>query len=106
MRRRWTKEEDENILRLKEKGFSSKQISEVLKFRTVRAIEQRCYRLMHTNESPDREVLQPAQRRVTLEDFTPREIIKHLYDLGYRIEEGRLVLVQRTVVKLGDILNG
>lgn len=104
--RKWTKEEDENILRLKEQGFSYRQISEVLKFRTERAIEQRYYNIRHTNDAPDREVLQPAQRRVTLEDFTPREIIKHLYDLGYRIEDGRLVLVQRTVVKLGDILNG
>ena len=114
---KFTPEEDENILRLKESGYTYKQISEVLTRHSKEAIMNRYYYIMHTNENPNREVLQPADqaqpqpqprqsgRKVTLHDFTPREMIKHLYDLGYRLEDGKLILVQKTVIKLGDIIN-
>lgn len=42
----------------------------------------------------------------TLKDFSPRDMIKHLYDLGYRIENNRLVCIQKAYVKLEDIING
>lgn len=41
----------------------------------------------------------------SLSDFAPRDIIKHLYNLGYRIEDNKLVCYVKQVVKLGDIIN-
>lgn len=42
----------------------------------------------------------------TLSDFTPREIIRHMYNLGYRIEDNKLVCVVKQVVNVKDIING
>ena len=39
-------------------------------------------------------------------DMTPREMIKKLYDMGYRIENNQLVCITRNVIKLNDILSG
>ena len=41
----------------------------------------------------------------TLSDFNPREIIKHLYNLGYRIEDNKLICIVRQVVNIKDIIN-
>ena len=38
-------------------------------------------------------------------EMTPREMIKRLYDLGYRIENNQLVCYQRVQVKIQDIIN-
>ena len=44
----------------------------------------------------------------TLFDFPPREIIKHLYNLGYRIKgsDWKLVCTVEQTVNLKDIING
>lgn len=44
----------------------------------------------------------------TLFDFPPRELIKHLYNLGYRIEgsDWKLVCTVKQTVNLKDIING
>lgn len=44
----------------------------------------------------------------TLADFRPRDIIKHLYNLGYRIKgsDWRLVCTVEQTVNLKDIING
>ena len=42
----------------------------------------------------------------TLDDFSPRDIIKHLYNLGYRIENNALVYYSKQYIKLNDIVNG
>ena len=41
----------------------------------------------------------------TLKDFQPRDMIKYLYDLGYRIEDGKLVCIVKQTVNLKDIIN-
>ena len=41
----------------------------------------------------------------SLNDFPPRDIIKHLYNLGYRIENNRLVCLVKQPVNLKDIIN-
>ena len=46
-----------------------------------------------------------AVKEKTLDDFKPREMIKHLYKLGYRIENNGLYVITRQQVKLGDIIN-
>ena len=42
----------------------------------------------------------------TLADFSPRDIIKHLHNLGYRIENNQLVYYSKQYIKLNDIING
>lgn len=42
----------------------------------------------------------------TLSDFTPREIIRYMYNLGYRIEDNKLVCIVKQVVNVKDIING
>ena len=39
------------------------------------------------------------------DDFTPREIIKYLYGLGYRIENNKLFLYTREEVNLHSVIN-
>ena len=41
----------------------------------------------------------------TLKDFPPRDMIKYLYDMGYRIEDNKLVCLVKQVVNLKDIIN-
>lgn len=42
----------------------------------------------------------------SLSDYTPREMIKHLYNLGYRIENNEIVCIQKVKVNIKDIING
>ena len=42
----------------------------------------------------------------SLGDYTPREMIKHLYNLGYRIENNEIVCIQKVKVNIKDIING
>ena len=104
--KKFTPEEDKMLLELRKEKMSYRDMVSLFDGRSAQALSQRYYNLTHSNEDPEREVLQPAtQKQKTLDDFTPREIIKHLYDLGYRIEDDRIVLVQKTVIKIGDIIN-
>lgn len=59
----------------------------------------------NTNK-PDKELMitTPVKEK-TLNDFPPRDIIKHLYNLGYRIEDGKLVCYVRQNVNVKDIIN-
>ena len=47
-----------------------------------------------------------VQRPASLSDFTPREIIKYMHGLGYRIENNQLVYYSKQVVNLKDVING
>ena len=38
--------------------------------------------------------------------MTPREMIKHLYTLGYRIKDNQLIVLVEQKVNLKDIING
>lgn len=48
---------------------------------------------------PDRLV-----RKLQLSDFEPREMIKYLYNLGYRIKNNKLVFVTEKVVNMKAVL--
>ena len=50
-------------------------------------------------------IVKPVKEK-TLDDFSPRELIKNLYDRGYRIENGRLICIVHQVVNIKDIING
>lgn len=47
----------------------------------------------------------PVKIHENREQLTPREMIKALYDMGYRIENNQLICYQKQVVKLQDIIN-
>jgi hypothetical protein len=51
-------------------------------------------------------VVSPVQKPTSLSDFTPREIIKYMHGLGYRIENNQLVYYSKQVVNLKDVING
>lgn len=61
---------------------------------------------VETKSIPVKPVAPLVQRPVSLSDFTPREIIKHMYKLGYRIENNQLVCIVKQVVNLKDVING
>lgn len=44
------------------------------------------------------------KKPVSLSDFSSREIIKYLYSLGYRIDEGGLYVLEKKRVKLSSII--
>lgn len=50
-------------------------------------------------------IAKPVKEK-TLNDFLPRELIKNLYERGYRIENGRLICIVHQVVNIKDIING
>lgn len=50
------------------------------------------------------QVATPAPKEKTLKDFTAREMIKYLYNLGYRIENNTLVCYVKQAVNVKDII--
>ena len=54
---------------------------------------------------PAPEMVVKVVKEKTLNDFQPRDMIRHLYNLGYRIEDNRLVCIVKQVVNLKDIIN-
>ena len=60
-------------------------------------------------EKPEPVIEQKQEVQVkekTLKDFTAREMIKYLYNLGYRIEDNKLVCYVKQAVNVKDIING
>lgn len=60
-------------------------------------------------EKPEPVIEQKQEVQVkekTLKDFPAREMIKYLYNLGYRIEDNRLVCYVKQTVNVKDIING
>lgn len=51
-------------------------------------------------------VEQTPVKEKTLKDFPAREMIKYLYNLGYRIEDNKLVCYVKQAVNVKDIING
>lgn len=101
--------------RFKDDDANSKQRDEILKRQAEPSIQfpgqvEREPVAEVTEETKQTvEVMQDIAKPVkekTLNDFSPRELIKNLYDRGYRIENGRLICIVHQVVNLKDIING
>jgi len=89
---------------MKEEGASWDEIAKAVGH-SVRSVQLKMYAIGAVNVIKAPDAPQNLVKVKTLDDFTPREIIKHLYDLGYRIEgEGRLVLVKKEYVNIGSIV--
>ena len=47
----------------------------------------------------------PTKSAASLHDFTPREMMRYLYDLGYRIEDGKVYFIQKQEVNINSVIN-
>ena len=113
----WTKEDDALILSLRAMGKTNKIIAEAIR-RTTAAVRHRLWELdnglgsasYYKNENTTDKNSNIATESKKVEEktkvMTPREMIKSLYDMGYRIEDNHLVCYVRQTVKLQDIING
>lgn len=59
--------------------------------------------LTQENDALRREL--DATKRKALNAIPPRELVRHLYNLGYRIEDGGLYVITKRQVMLNDILD-
>lgn len=93
-----TAQEKEDMLKYHKQGYSAREIAEILgrSYNSVRRV------LIIANPASAPNKTEPT---IIKEKMTYREMIKELYDAGYRIEDNELVCYQRQVVKLGDIVN-
>ena len=111
--RPFTPEENKQIETLFDEGKTAKQIAEIVG-RTAGAIGVQIYRLRKAAEEGKPKEEKPKQigllhtdaPTVKLIELTPRQMIKKLYDLGYRIENNQLVCYTKNVVKIQDIIHG
>lgn len=59
----------------------------------------------NTNKPVEPVMKEPVKEK-TFKDFNPRDIIKYMYGLGYRIEDNKLVCYVKQTVNVKDIVNG
>jgi len=101
---RYTQEEINQMIQMKEQGASYKEIAEMFG-RSYKAIEQKFFELRKFGNASAPADKGPKLVKIPkLEDFSPREMIRHLYKLGYRIEDNRLVLVKKEYVNMKSIM--
>lgn len=98
--KRYTEEELNEMRQLKEQGASYRQIAEMF----GRTMEGVAAKFKELGWQDKKEVAQAPARKAQLSDFKPRDMIKYLYELGYRIEDNKLILVQKTIVNMRSIL--
>ena len=115
-----TQEDIQMIVNLYNAGKTAEETAEVTG-RTKHAIHQRIYLLKKAGQITDKPnnlpqsrklrptgVIHPVEREEepVKKEMTPRDMIKALYDLGYRIEDNHLVCYVKQTVKLQDIIGG
>ena len=65
-------------------------------------LEMEVEEVVEEKPSPVVEV-KPVKEK-TLNDYPARELIKNLYDRGYRLENGKLICIVHQVVNINDII--
>lgn len=104
--KRWTTEEITTLASMRAEGKTYGEIAEAIG-RPRHSVEQYASSLrkgtagLRKKEEPQ----SPTPRMKTLDDFTPRKMIRKLYEMGYRIEGNELVLIEKHVVNIFSILN-
>lgn len=100
----------ETVDALRERGVKWSEIAGTLNIPrgTLTAADARRRRAEDGKEEPRAVAVATAKEdnRPGLDAFSPREMINHLYKLGYRIEDNGLYVITKQRVKLGDIING
>lgn len=99
-----TAEQLNHIVELYNGGFTMEEIAKDMgiKFSRVQGAIARARKSNPESVITKKKRL-PKKPVIQKEKLTPREMIKALYDLGYRIEDNQLVIYQRQVVKIGDV---
>ena len=109
-RKNYTQDELKEMRRLKAEGKTFAEIAKMFD-RSEHAIAQKFSTLgwmggfygVQKWETP-KEEKKEEQPKVTLKDFQTREIIKYLYNIGYRIENNQLVCIVKQKVNIKDII--
>ena len=101
MKKKYTEEELCEMHKMRKQGATYKQIAD--KFgRSVVAVQQKFVEKGWTKWGDENPKI--IERKAKLSDFKPREMIKYLYELGYRIKNNRLVLITESVIDINKIL--
>ena len=98
---RYTEEDIKKILNLRKAGKSQRQIAIELG-RSNGSVANILWAYDHFNRIYNLDGREQAPKA----KMTYRDMIKALYDAGYRIEDNQVVCYVRQVVKIGDIVNG
>lgn len=107
---KYTEDEIQVILDFIKEGHSPREISE-LTHRSRGAIYTLAYKVRKGQmENTPKKETKSANYEIegsvvkTKDIMTPRDMIKALYDMGYRIENNQLVCYVKQVVKVSDII--
>ena len=103
----WSEDDIKLMLSLKEKGASFAAIAAAVN-RTVAAVKTKLCFLSQAAAQKQQPLPEQERNLVKvprLSDFSPRQMIKHLYDLGYRIEDNRIVFIKKEYVNIKSIIN-
>lgn len=116
MIRKYTKQELDEMRQLKSQGATYEEIARMfnrsamavqVKFSAMGWGEPRAKKdtVPTVTVAPTTAPTAPATaKKPSLADFQPREMIKYLYNLGYRIENNKLVYVHRQVIDIRKIM--
>jgi IS30 family transposase len=98
----YTVDDIQTISRMNDEGHSAREIAEVLG-RSAASVSVQIAKIRKGQRLNIGKAETPVVTKVV--EMTPREMIKRLYNLGYRIENNTLVCYTKQVVKLNDIIN-
>lgn len=112
----YTQEELEQMREMRKQGATYKEIADMFG-RTENAVmvkfSQMGWSVTNPSKAKRLQAEQPKElttvpdklvRKLQLSDFEPREMIKYLYNLGYRIKNNKLVFVTEKVVNMKAVL--
>lgn len=112
----YTQEELEQMREMRKQGATYKEIADMFE-RTENAVmvkfSQMGWSVANPSKANRMRAEQPKElttvpdklvRKLQLSDFEPREMIKYLYNLGYRIKNNKLVFVTEKVVNMKAVL--
>lgn len=96
------------IIKLREEGYKTGEISELtgIPRGTITARLSRMNAITNSHRVEAQEIKPVApQKEKTLNDFQPRDMIKHLYNLGYRIKDNSLYVITLQKVNIQSVLS-
>lgn len=112
----YTQEELEQMREMRKQGATYKEIADMFG-RTANSIMVKFSQMGWSVSNPSKANRTQAElpkelttvpdklvRKLQLSDFEPREMIKYLYNLGYRIKNNKLLFVTEKVVNMKAVL--
>ena len=114
---KYTDEQRKEWLQMRNEGYSYPEIALITEIpegtlRSQLSVYKKKHGIVEVPKSTETKVsdkeipkeVTVEKKPVSLSDFSPREIIKYLYSLGYRIDEGGLYVLEKKRVKLLSII--